>query len=137
MNRVELIGNITKDLELRTTSNGVSVSKFSIAVNQGYGEEQKTDFLNCIAWRKQAENLCKYCDKGSKIAIEGKLQSYSYEDGNGNKKYGMQVIADNITFLDNKKSKDSAKNVTEEKEDPFKDFASEVELEDNDIPWLN
>lgn len=140
MNKWIGLGNICNNLELRYTTNNIPIIKFSIAINQGYGDEQKTDYVNCITWRKQAENLSKYCTKGSKIAIEGRLQSYSYEDNNGDKKYGMQVVAETITFLNNKKETyaeqvQNSKHATEDKTDPFEDFGNEIQLSDDMLPF--
>lgn len=105
MNQTILIGRITKDLELRTTTNGIAVSQFTIAVNRevkNANGNYDTDFINCIAFRKQAELLCKYCKKGDLTCVKGRIQTRSYDGQDGTKKYITEVIADKITFLSTK-----------------------------------
>lgn len=102
MNKVILIGNLTRDPELNETASGVSVCRFSIAVNRAYtnGEgERQTDFFNCTAWRGVAENVAKYCKKGNKIAVTGSVQMRTWEDNDGNKHQGVDVIAQDVEFL--------------------------------------
>ena len=110
MNRVQLLGNITKDLELRQTSNSKSVTSFSIGVTRQYSNpdgNRESDFFNIVVWGKQAENCCKYLSKGSKVAITGTLQNRSYDDKNGQKRYVTEVVADNVEFLSTKKDSES------------------------------
>lgn len=107
-NCVILMGRITKDLELKTTSSGVSVLSFSIAVDRKYqakGEEKKTDFFNCVAWRNEAEFIARYFGKGSMILVEGELQNRTYNDNNGVTRYVTEVIVDRATFTGEKKDK--------------------------------
>lgn len=107
MNNCSFIGRITKDIELTTTTNGVSVAKFSIAVDRKFKNEtgeKVTDFFNVVVWRGLAENVAKYCHKGSKVFISGELQNRSYEDKEGNKKYITEIIANECEFLDSKKN---------------------------------
>ena len=99
MNRAVLIGNITNDLELRKTQTGKSYLSFTIAVNEGYGEKKTTDFLEIRAWEILAENISKYCRKGSKICVEGKVKTDIYEK-DGRKIKNTYVLANNIEFLD-------------------------------------
>ena len=132
MNRVCLIGRLTSKPELRYTTSNITCTNITIAIDRNYGEEKKTDFINFVVWRKQAENVCKYLDKGSLVAIEGRLQQNSYEDRDGNRRYKLDVFADNIQFL-NTKSKDT-KSVVEEKkveEDPFSDFGQQISIDDD------
>ena len=101
LNRVILMGRITHDLELKQTPSGVSVLSFSIAVDRGYvrqGEERQTDFINCVAWRQRAEFINNYFAKGRMIAIEGSLQTRTYDDQNGVKHYVTEVVVDNVSF---------------------------------------
>ena len=108
MNKVILIGRLTKDPELRTTSSNLSVATFSLAVARPYSSTQNNsngqdaDFINCVVWRKQAENLAKYCHKGSQIAVDGRIQTRNYQAQDGTKRYVTEVICDNITFLGSK-----------------------------------
>ncbi|WP_295211656.1 single-stranded DNA-binding protein [Ruminococcus sp.] len=101
LNRVVLMGRITHDLEIEQTQSGVSVLRFSIAVDRGYakqGEERQTDFITCVVWRQTAEFIGKYFSKGRMIALEGQLRTGSYEDKNGVKHYTTDVNVDNVSF---------------------------------------
>lgn len=101
LNRCILMGRLTADPELKTTPTGVSVTSFSIAVDRNYvkqGEERKADFINIVAWRQQAEFICRYFSKGAMIAIEGQLQTRSYQAKDGSNRYVTEVVADNVSF---------------------------------------
>ncbi len=104
MNKVVLIGRLTKDPELRKTPTDLSVCQFTIAVNREYSknEEQQTDFINCVVWRNQADNLCKYQHKGNLIAVDGSIQTRTYDDDKGIKKYVTDIVANHIDFLEKK-----------------------------------
>ena len=104
LNKVILAGRLTSDVELKTTQSGVSVTTFSIAVNRKYSQEgeQQADFINCTAWRSTAEFIAKYFSKGSSICIVGSIQTRSWEDNNGNKRYATEVLADEAMFVDSK-----------------------------------
>ena len=107
MNKVILIGRITKDPELRRTPTDIPVVQFSIAVNRNYQNkngERQADFINCVAWRNQAENLARYIRKGGQICVEGNLQTRTYDDQGGVRRYITEVICDQITFLEPKKN---------------------------------
>ena len=108
MNRVILVGRLVKDPELRKTNNDIAVVQFTLAVNRTYSRngERTADFINCVAWRTQAENLAKYMRKGSQIGVEGQLQVRTYEDSTGAKWYATEVICDNIHFLEAKNTRD-------------------------------
>ena len=103
MNKVILIGRLTRDPELRTTAGNLSVATFSLAVSRPYtpqnGGDAGADFINCVVWRRQAENLARYCHKGSQIAVEGRIQSRNYTAQDGTKRYVTEVLVDNLTFL--------------------------------------
>ena len=100
LNRVILMGRITADPELKTTPIGVSVTSFSLAVdrNGGKGDEKKTDFFNIVCWRHTADFVTKYFKKGSLIALEGQLQSRTYQAKDGSNRYVVEVVADNVSF---------------------------------------
>lgn len=105
MNRSEMIGRITKDLELETTNSGTSVVKFSIAVDRKYrGSDGNkiADFFNIVAWHRLAENICKYCKKGSKVFVAGELQNRSWDKQDGTKGYATEIIASECEFLDSR-----------------------------------
>jgi len=105
MNKVILIGNLTRDPELSTTANNISVCKFTIAVSRRYNANdgsRETDFFPIICWRGQAENCGRYLRKGSKVGVCGSIQIRSYEAGDGSKRYVTEVIADEVQFLSSK-----------------------------------
>lgn len=107
MNKVFLIGNLTRDPELTETANAVSVCHFSIAVNRNYTDgngERQTDFFNVTAWRGLADNVAKFCKKGSKVAVSGSVQIRNYEDNNGNKRTAVDIIAQEVEFLTQKQN---------------------------------
>ena len=103
MNKVILVGNLTKDPDVRATQSGKSVARVGIAVNQGYGDKQSTDFFNLVAWDKTADLMNKYLHKGSKILVDGRLKNNNYEDNKGVKHYAVDVIVETFEFMDSKK----------------------------------
>ena len=107
MNKVILIGNLTKDPEFATTTNGVAVVRFTLAVSRKFTNdkgEREADFINCVAWRGLAENVDKYVSKGDKVAVCGTLQTRTYEAQDGSKRYATEVIADEVEFIGGKKN---------------------------------
>ncbi len=154
MNKVILIGRLARDPEMRTTMSGANVTRFTLAVSRPFQDqngERGADFINCVAWRKQAENIAKYCIKGSQVAIEGRIQTGSYDAQDGSKRYTTDIICDNCTFLGSKNNdgftnpnSNSHSNFNESgtsiptsdiSEDPFKDFGEEIALSDDDLPF--
>ena len=102
MNKCIFIGNLTRDPEFQTTGGGVSLCRFSIAVNRNYANangEREVDFINIVTWRGLAENCNKYLTKGSKVCIVGSLQNRSYEDKDGNKRYATDIVAEDVEFI--------------------------------------
>ena len=102
MNKVFLIGNLTRDPELTETPGGVAVCHFSIAVNRNYTSqdgERQTDFFNCTAWRGQAETIARYTKKGNKVAVTGSVQLRNYEDNQGVKRTAVDIIVQDVEFL--------------------------------------
>ena len=128
MNKVILKGRITQDPELRTTINNKAVVRFTLAVNEGYGEKQVTNFINCEVWNKLAENLHKYCNKGSPLLLEGCIRTENYEQ-DGQKRYVTKVVVQSYEFLDSKKNKESAE------ESVSSIYTDEVEINDEDLPF--
>lgn len=105
INRVVLTGRMTRDPELRRTAQGDAVTSFTIAVNRNFTNrdgQQQADFINCIVWRKLAENVNQYCSKGSLVGVEGRLQTRSYDNTQGQKVYVVEVICDSVQFLETK-----------------------------------
>lgn len=104
INRVVLVGRLTKDPELRYTPNGIAVTNFTLAVNRSFKQdgEQQADFINCQVWRKQAENTANYLRKGSLAGVEGRIQTRSYDNQEGKRVYITEVVADSVQFLEPK-----------------------------------
>lgn len=125
MNSINLIGNITKDIELRSTTSGKSVVELNIAVN-GIGENEVV-YIPVVVWEKQAENVAKYCFKGSKIGVSGKLIQSEYETQDGTKRRITKVQANHIEFLTKPVEK-------KESNDPLEDFSNDIEVTD-DFPF--
>ena len=157
MNKAILIGRLTKDPELRTTPTGRNVCQFSVAVSRNFTNangEREADFINCVVWDKQAENLVKYQKKGNQIAVEGRIQTRNYDDKDGKKVYVTEILASNISFLDSKgtgatgntsfnnlpeppmvdTSSNNMETVSVEK-DPFEAFGDSIEISVNDLPF--
>lgn len=105
MNSINLIGNICNDLELKSTSNGKYVCSFSLAVKRPHVKDT-TDFLNVVVWNQSAEYLSKYAHKGDRISVSGVLTSRNYEDKNGNKRTAFEVVSNDVSVLERKKSSD-------------------------------
>ncbi len=121
LNRVVLIGHLTKDPELRTTSNDISVTSFTIAVDRNFNNQQgekETDFIPVVAWRKLADTCAKYLAKGRLVAVSGRMQVRSYEGKEG-KRYITEVVADEVQFLEKAESKEKFVEVEDNVELPF------------------
>jgi len=107
LNRVVIVGRLTRDPDLRYTPSGVAVANFTVAANRPFRNqqgEQEADFINCVSWRKQAENLANYMKKGSLIGVDGRIQTRSYEGQDGKMVYVTEVLAENIQFLEPRSS---------------------------------
>lgn len=127
MNVIAITGNITADPELKTTPNGISVCSFTVAVRRP-NTKDKTDFINCVAWRACAEFISKYFRKGQRIEVDGCLTSRNWEDKNGNKRTSFEITVNNASFGESKKSETGA--ATEETTpEEFTDIG------DNDLPF--
>ena len=164
MNKVFLIGRLTKDPELRYTNNNTPVATFTLAVNRPYTNqsgEREADFIRIVVWRKQAENVKNYLLQGSQAAVEGRLQIRNYDDNNGQKVYVTEVVADNVEFLGSKSSNSNGNNVpagnttkeptpydfgddkgtsstpngTNVESNPFADFGTNIEISDDELPF--
>ncbi|NMA05157.1 MAG: single-stranded DNA-binding protein [Acholeplasmataceae bacterium] len=136
MNKVFLVGRITRDPELRYTTSNVAVVSFSVAINRPYQNAQgeyDADFINCVAWRAQAENLARFVRKGQQIGIDGRLQTRSYETQMGETRYVTEVVCDNIQFLEPKGTSETVERSFEE-EDPLLESSMDVASED-DLPF--
>ncbi len=149
MNKVVLVGRLTAKPELRYTPQNTAYTRFTVAVNRNFTNaegKRDADFINVVAWRKQAETVSKYFDKGSLIGIEGRLQTGSYDDKDGNKRYTMDVALDNFEFLESKNSRSQAvqstpydyqqepssnTNEVNLEDDPFAEFGDSISIDDN------
>lgn len=135
MNSVILTGNICNDLELKSTNSGKSVCSFNLAVKRPFAKDV-TDFFRIVTWNKQAENIFKYCGKGSKIGVCGVLNSRTYEDEEG-KKFVVEVVANEIEFLE--KKGDGQSNVASTNYAPTMDADADADgfmpVDDDDLPF--
>jgi len=161
MNKVILIGRLTKDPELRYTNANRAVTQITVAINRTFTNqngEREADFINVNVWDKQAENVSKYLSKGRLVAVEGRIQTRNYENNEGKRVYVTEVVASNVQFLESKGSQNAVSNqdfnpfdnnMTEDfsnKEnkdvvtvdvdnDPFENFGQSVDLSDDDLPF--
>ena len=154
MNKVFLIGRLSRDPELRHTTNGTAVCQINVAISRpvAQGREPETDFINVTVWNKPAENVARYLSKGRQVAIEGRIQTRSYDNNEGKRTYVTEVIANNVEFLgsanDNRTIPnnqmpddnpfDIDMNVQETASidnDPFASFGEKVEISDSDLPF--
>ena len=146
MNRVCLVGRITKDPELRYTTTNVATTRFNLAINRQFKDadgERKADFIPVQCWKKQAENICNYLNKGSLVSIEGRIHTEKYTDKDGNNRNTWSVVADNVTFLESKNaqkngnivrnSSSSNNEMTNTVQNPFDEFGEQVSLEDDNF----
>ncbi len=139
MNKVFLIGNLTRDPEISETANGVSVCHFSIAVNRSYSSadgERQTDFFNVTAWRGLADTIARYTKKGHKVAVSGSIQMRNYEDNQGVKRTAVDIIAQDLEFLTSKSNNDDGFYGDAEPAAPAKKTATLKSFDDDgDIPF--
>lgn len=109
INNVVLVGRMTKDAELKYTGNNIAVASFSLAVNRNFKDangERETDFINCVIWRQQAENLANWAKKGALIGITGRIQTRSYENQQGQRVYVTEVVAENFQMLESRAARE-------------------------------
>ena len=156
MNKVFLIGRLSRDPELRHTTSGMAVCQINVAISRrvGQGKEPETDFINVVVWDKQAENVSKYLAKGRQVAVEGRIQTRSYDNNEGKKTYVTEVVATNVEFLGSASDNSGARQSTPVDEnpfdvdmpepnqettsvdnDPFASFGEKVEISDSELPF--
>lgn len=135
MNKVIITGRLTKDPELRSTQNGTNVAKYTIAINTGYGEKQQTDFINVTTWGKSGEFVSKYFKKGQSIGIVGRLNSNNYEDKNGNKRYSLEVITEDIEFIGDKKEEKIQQEEVLVPNNYKSDYETTLTIDDDMLPF--
>ena len=138
MNKVYLIGNLTRDPEVSETGSGLTLCRFSIAVNRNYSSsdgERQTDFFNITVWRALAENCGKYLKKGSKVAVVGSLQNRSYEDKDGIKRNVTDIVANEVEFLSSKNSGEGDEDPAPRRSMPSKKPELEFMTDDDTLPF--
>lgn len=146
INTVVLVGRLTKDPELKYTQSGIAVTRFTLAVNRTYTNQQgqrEADFVNCVAWRKQADNIANHLRKGSLAGIEGRIQTRNFEGKDGNRVFMTEILANSIQFLEPKNSNRGNTSQTTEQDqsqysnnsDPFTTGDGPVEVSDDDLPF--
>ena len=154
MNKVFLIGRLSRDPDLRHTTSGMAVCQINVAISRrtGQGRDPETDFINVVVWDKQAENVAKYLAKGRQVAVEGRIQTRSYDNNEGKKTYVTEVVANNVEFLGsvNDNNRSASNNMEENPfdsmpidepvttsvdDDPFATFGEKVEISDSELPF--
>ncbi|EIT0973015.1 single-stranded DNA-binding protein [Staphylococcus pseudintermedius] len=144
INRVVLVGRLTKDPEFRTTPSGVSVATFTLAVNRTFTNaqgEREADFINCVVFRKQAENVKNYLSKGSLAGVDGRLQSRSYENQEGRRVFVTEVVCDSVQFLESKNNNQSNNQPQQQRgqapaqDNPFTNANNPIDIDDEDLPF--
>ncbi|EZP74801.1 single-strand binding protein [Parageobacillus genomosp. 1] len=163
INRVILVGRLTRDPELRYTPSGVAVATFTLAVNRPFTNQQgerEADFINCVVWRRQAENVANFLKKGSLAGVDGRLQTRSYEGQDGRRVYVTEVVADSVQFLEPKSSTEqrgtatggyygepfpfgpdqnhrnpNERDFSRIDEDPFANDGQPIDISDDDLPF--
>lgn len=132
INKVILMGRLTRDPEMRHTNSGTPVTTFSIAIDNGYGDNKRTDFVNCLAWNKTAEFVTKYFAKGKMIIVIGRITTRSWETQDGKRAYATEVIAKEVSFGETKSSQQTA--TQQPMQDDDDDFTP-LDEEDDDLPF--
>lgn len=150
MNKILLIGRLTKDPELRYTQSGTAVASFTLAVNRSFANqngEREADFINCVAWQKAAEFVSQYFKKGQQMALEGRLQVRSYDDNNGQRRWVTEVVTEKVEFVGSKGSGNSGSDSAGSgsgggntgsggADSPSQlGWGEEIVFDDNDIPF--
>lgn len=135
LNRVALVGRLTKDPELRRTSNGKAVTSFNLAVERNFkSDDQEADFINCVCWGKIAENTERYCSKGSMVSIDGRIQTRSYDNNQGQRVYVTEVIAESVQFINTRKNENQPVQQSDGyvPNEPIQQFADDDYLADEE-----
>ena len=137
MNRTILVGRLTKDPELRYTPSGVATASFTIAVNRPFKNqagENEADFINCVVWRKPAENVANFLKKGSLAGVDGRIQTRNYEGQDGKRVYVTEVVAESVQFLEPKNSQGNQQRQPQPNasDDPF---TGSIPLDDSEMPF--
>lgn len=135
INRIIIEGNLTDNVDLRHTNTGKMVTSFSVACSEGSGEKKYTEFVNVTAWEKTAELIAKYCQKGTRVLVEGKLRTETYEK-DGQKVYRTYILATNVEFLNKTKGEGEQTSLTREDGRDMFGRKTDVTIEPNDLPFF-
>lgn len=148
MNKAIIIGNLTRDIEIKYTQSNKAVGKFTVAINNGKtadGQKIPADYIPCVVWNEQAENMQKYTSTGSKVAVEGRIKVDNWEDEQGVKHYRTYVLASRVMFLNSKSNEPlptdpnpgvpAPSNDASQTSDPYADFANENEIDPSQFPF--
>lgn len=145
INKVVLVGRITRDPELRKTQNGTSVLSFTVAINRRFTSQDATaDFINCVAWNKTAEFMSQYVRKGALLGVEGRIQTRNYEDNTGKRVYVTEVVAEQVQLLESKATSETRQSQPSDfgetayfaDENQFEeDFETSLDISSDDLPF--
>lgn len=142
LNNVSLVGRLTKDVELRYTPSNVAVATFTLAVNRTFKNEngdREADFINCVMWRQQAENLANWAKKGALIGVTGRIQTRSYDNQQGQRVYVTEVVAEQFQLLESRNSQGQSQNQTRPAQQQVPDFSRQItnplDISDDDLPF--
>lgn len=138
INNVVLVGRLTKDVELKHTQSGLATASFTLAVERNFANQngqRDTDFINCVMWRKSAENFAKFTHKGSLVGIEGRIQTRNYENQQGNRVYVTEVVADNFSLLESKKASQQSQPQVQPQVQSQASQSQGVGIVDDDLPF--
>ena len=125
LNRALLVGRLIRDPELRRTGSGKAVTSFNLAVERNFkSDDQEADFINCVCWGKIAENTERYCSKGSMVSVDGRIQTRSYENNQGQKVYVTEVIADSVQFINTRRENQTTPQAPVNSQAPVNNYAS-------------
>lgn len=138
INSVTLVGRLTKDPELKYTPSNVAVATFTLAVSRPFANQQTgdrdADFIQCVVWRKQAENLSKFVGKGGLIGVQGRIQTRTYDDNTGARKYITEVLCDTVSFLESKGTTSTGNQPFRQETADDNQYAN-IDFSDNDLPF--
>lgn len=143
LNNVSLVGRLTKDVDLRYTPSNVAVATFTLAVNRTFKNEngdREADFINCVMWRQQAENLANWAKKGALIGITGRIQTRSYDNQQGQRVYVTEVVAETFQLLESRNSQGQSQNQTRPAQQETPDFSrsantNPLDISSDDLPF--
>lgn len=141
LNNVSLVGRLTKDVDLRYTPSNVAVATFTLAVNRTFKNEngdREADFINCVMWRQQAENLANWAKKGALIGVTGRIQTRSYDNQQGQRVYVTEVVAEQFQLLESRNSQGQSQGQQRQTQQEAPDFSRQgapMDISDDDLPF--